>query len=334
MSLLTRQTQSRGSRRCCPEIDRDRTTTQATTFEEECGNQTALHHRTTTIRCNHVYNYTTKRSHVRKSYRSGTSTTLPGWRYHTGGSRSLPTEHPCPCEGRLWVARYTETTEHHKSNSSEPNTPQDSRVANFFTTSKTSHTTTLTTQPRPATQPPDRTPHHTTPNHRTTQPRITQPNHPTPDPSLTRRRGGEGGTNLPLKGRRGVDSRPGREEVANPPAEGEEGANGQPEGVECEPPPKGSKGKPPRKEEGGGEPPLKEEEVEEGNHHARERSGGGRRSEPTSYGEVEGIHFYCPFISFIKRGTAAPSKEGRGRKHHPKEAQGGSTTKRRRGPQR
>ena len=33
--------------------------------------------------------------HVRKSWRSGTSTTLPGWRYHTGGSRSIPTVHPC-----------------------------------------------------------------------------------------------------------------------------------------------------------------------------------------------------------------------------------------------
>ena len=36
-----------------------------------------------------------RRSHVRKSWRSGTSTTLPGWRYHTGGSRSIPTVHPC-----------------------------------------------------------------------------------------------------------------------------------------------------------------------------------------------------------------------------------------------
>ena len=47
MSLLTLQKQSRGSRRCCPELDRGRTTTQATSFEEDCGNQTALHHKTT-----------------------------------------------------------------------------------------------------------------------------------------------------------------------------------------------------------------------------------------------------------------------------------------------
>ena len=53
-----------------------------------------------------------------------------------------------------------------------------------------------------------------------------------------------------------------------------------------------------------------------------ERGGGGRRSEPPSHGEVEGVHFKCPFISFKKRGTAAPPEEGRGKNHHPKEAEG------------
>ena len=34
-------------------------------------------------------------NHARKSWRSGTSIILPGWRCHTGGSRSIPTVHPC-----------------------------------------------------------------------------------------------------------------------------------------------------------------------------------------------------------------------------------------------
>ena len=63
----------------------------------------------------------TKRSHLRESWRSGTSTTLPGWRYHTGGFWSIPTVHPCPCEGRLWVARQTETTEDRNTTTDEPN---------------------------------------------------------------------------------------------------------------------------------------------------------------------------------------------------------------------
>ena len=52
----------------------------------------------------------------------------------------------------------------------------------------------------------------------------------------------------------------------------------------------------------------------EGNHH------------PTGWRE-----FILMSFRFIpERKTAAPSKEGRGRKHHPKEAEGGSTTQRRR----
>ena len=50
--------QSGGSRRCRPEVDRDRTTTEATSFEAECGNQTTLHHKTTGNRHDHVYDKT------------------------------------------------------------------------------------------------------------------------------------------------------------------------------------------------------------------------------------------------------------------------------------
>ena len=64
-------------------------------IDEICGNQTALHHKTTGNRHNHVYDNTTKCNHVRKSWLSGTSTTLLGWGYNTGGSRSIPTVHPC-----------------------------------------------------------------------------------------------------------------------------------------------------------------------------------------------------------------------------------------------
>ena len=37
------------------------------------------------------------------------------------------------------------------------------------------------------------------------------------------------------------------------------------------------------------------------------------------------------FHFILIRGTAAPSKEGRGRRHHPKEAEEGSTTKKEEG---
>ena len=42
-------------------------TTQATSFEEECGKQAALHHETTGNRHDHVYDNTTKRNHARES---------------------------------------------------------------------------------------------------------------------------------------------------------------------------------------------------------------------------------------------------------------------------
>ena len=87
-----------------------------------------------------------------------------------------------------------------------------------------------------------------------------------------------------------------------------------------------------RRGEAGGELPLKEEE---GNHHPRGRMEE-RRSEPLSYGEVEGIHF-CVLEFHSKKGNGraiqrrqrkeAPPKEGGGRKHHPKE--GGDRSDRR-----
>ena len=63
---------------------------------------------------------TTKRNLVRKSWRPGTSTTVPGWRCCTGESRSIPTIHPCPYEGRLWVARQS-VTNNHDATTYEPN---------------------------------------------------------------------------------------------------------------------------------------------------------------------------------------------------------------------
>ena len=41
-------------------LSRDRTTMQAASFEEEYGSQTALHHKTTTYRRDHVRNDTRK----------------------------------------------------------------------------------------------------------------------------------------------------------------------------------------------------------------------------------------------------------------------------------
>ena len=181
------------------------------------------------------------------------------------------------------------------------------------------------------------TPRHSRPN------RAQPPNHPTQHSTRPNtqhsdtRHPPEGrplegrGSELPPKVEGGVNSRPGREEVANSPAEGEEGANAQPEGVECEQPPKGSEGKPPLKGEGGGKPPLKEAEVEKGNHPREKEGGGGANHRYTG----RWTNFILMSFGFIlKRGTAAPAKEGRGRKHRPNEAEGGSTTKRGRRSQR
>ena len=54
-----------------------------------------IHHKTTVNRRDYVGSATRDRKHARKSLRSGTSSTLPEWRNHTGGSQSIPTVHPC-----------------------------------------------------------------------------------------------------------------------------------------------------------------------------------------------------------------------------------------------
>ena len=41
---------------------------------------------------NHLHNHANR---ARKSWRSDVSIILPGWRRHTGGSRAIPTVHPC-----------------------------------------------------------------------------------------------------------------------------------------------------------------------------------------------------------------------------------------------
>ena len=83
-----------------------------------CKKQTEPHHKTTTIRHDHVYNNTSKRTQVRKSWRSGTSIVLPGWRCHTVGPRTPV----LTSVRRLWVARYTETTEDRDTTTDEPDT--------------------------------------------------------------------------------------------------------------------------------------------------------------------------------------------------------------------
>ena len=64
------------------------------------------------------------------------------------------------------------------------------------------------------------------------------------------------------------------------------------------------------------------------NHHPR-----GRKANHRHTGRWRDF-IQTSFNFILNRGPAAPPKEGRGRKHHPKEAEGGSTTKRRRGSQR
>ena len=101
-------------------------------------------------------------------------------------------------------------------------------------------------------------PTHTPNPTRDPTPNTPTPQHPTHHPTRwwcgTTAGGEERRTTT--EGRRGVNSRPGREEVANLLLKGREEANAQPEEVECEQPPKESEGKPPPKGEGGGEPPF------------------------------------------------------------------------------
>ena len=80
---------------CCPEVDRDRTTTQAASFEEECGCSTALHHETITTDVSTCAVLNARTNHAHKSWRTDVPIILPGWRRLTGGSQSIPTVHPC-----------------------------------------------------------------------------------------------------------------------------------------------------------------------------------------------------------------------------------------------
>ena len=186
----------------------------------------------------------------------------------------------------------------------------------FFTKPKTSRNTTLTTQPRPPTQP--NTPPHNTepPNHRTTQ-----PNHPNTRPITPP----EGGAGRP---------REGRDEL---PPEGRGGLT---------PDWERRRWRTPCRRRGRGERPTggvkdanhRRRERAEANHHWRRRCGratttqgwdgweGGAK--PPSFGEVEGIHFNvlslqskkgnCLAIQRRKR-KEAPRKGGGGRQHHQKE---------------
>ena len=47
---------------------------------------------------NHLHNHANR---ARKSWRSGVPIILPGWGRHMGGSRSIPTVHPCPPRWRV-----------------------------------------------------------------------------------------------------------------------------------------------------------------------------------------------------------------------------------------
>ena len=84
------------------EIERQR----KRSFEEECGNQTALHHKTTGNRHDHVYDNTTKCNHVRKSWRSG-YLHHPAWVEVSHGWVPVDTHSTLVpiLPGRLWVAR-------------------------------------------------------------------------------------------------------------------------------------------------------------------------------------------------------------------------------------
>ena len=73
------------------------------TQEKNCGNQTALHHKTTTFRCDHMYDDTSTRAAYLHH---------PAWVEVSHGWVPVNTHStPVPgLPGRLWVARYTDTT--------------------------------------------------------------------------------------------------------------------------------------------------------------------------------------------------------------------------------
>ena len=91
--------------------------------KKKCGNQTARHHKTTTFRCDHVYDNTSTRAAY---VRGGAWVEAPhGWVPVNDHSTPVPGS-----PGRLWVARYTETTGRPRHDQRRAqHTPQDLRVA-------------------------------------------------------------------------------------------------------------------------------------------------------------------------------------------------------------
>ena len=89
MSLLTCQTQSRGSRRCCPRSN-DNASGIIRGGVRKLDSTIPQNHHQQTCTTPHA-----NRKHARKSWRSDVPIILPGWRHHTGGSQSTPTVHPC-----------------------------------------------------------------------------------------------------------------------------------------------------------------------------------------------------------------------------------------------
>ena len=89
--------------------------------EEMCGSQQHLHHKTSGHRHVHVREVHTDRMHVRKSWRSGTSTILPGWRATRVGPGQYPQYTRALYGGEAVGSSPSETTEHTCVTSNEPN---------------------------------------------------------------------------------------------------------------------------------------------------------------------------------------------------------------------
>ena len=190
-------------------------------------------------------------------------------------------------------------------------TPRHSSPNRAHPTTQAQHSTTQhrTTEP----------PNHATPN---TRPNTQDPNtqHPNTQPNTR-----------PITPPKGGAGRPPEERGAPPPPKGGGGVNSRlgrtPNWREwsekrCQ---KGVRANHHRREErgSGGEPPLKEE-VGEGNHHPTGRRGGEGANHRLTERWTEFIPMSFHFT--LKSGTAAPPREGRGRKHHPKEVEGGEGT--------
>ena len=100
---------------CCPEVDRDRTTTQATSFEEECGSQTELHHKPpATQATTYAVQHATASTHARAGAPLYGGTTRVGL-------------HRYPQYTRAWFAREalgcSQTTHHSTTTTRQPPSP-------------------------------------------------------------------------------------------------------------------------------------------------------------------------------------------------------------------